>query len=118
MTDAVVELHGHQKKIGMIVWHPLANNVLATAGFDKKVIIWDVERGEPAIVIEGHRDTIYSMCWSRDGSYLATTCKDKMMRIIDVRKEEIITVSFLAAMLDFVQSCFGVFWRRTTEENV
>ncbi|XP_065063838.1 coronin-1C-A-like [Rhopilema esculentum] len=90
MTDAVVELHGHQKKIGIIVWHPLANNILATAGFDKKVIIWDVERGEPAIVIEGHRDTIYSMCWSRDGSYLATTCKDKMMRIIDIRKEEII----------------------------
>ena len=94
LTDAVVELHGHQRKVGSIQWHPLANNILASAGFDNKVIIWNVEKAEPAIVIEGHKDTIYSMSWSRDGNLLATTCKDKMLRIIDPRKGEIIAVSW------------------------
>jgi len=85
LTDAIVELHGHQRKVGCIQWHPLANNILASAGFDNKIIVWNVERAEPAIVIDGHTDTIYSMSWSKDGDLLATTSKDKMLRIIDVR---------------------------------
>ena len=90
-----MELHGHQRKVGCIQWHPLANNILASAGFDNKIIAWNVERAEPAIVIDGHTDTIYSMSWSKDGDLLATTSKDKMLRIIDVRGGHTISVSYL-----------------------
>jgi len=38
-------LVGHRKKVGIIQWHPSAENVLASAGFDYDVIIWDVKQG-------------------------------------------------------------------------
>lgn len=91
LQEPAVDLHGHQRKVGSIKWHPLANNILASAGFDHKIIIWNIERAEPAIVVEGHSDTIYCMDWNQNGNLIATTCKDKMMRIIDARKGEIIS---------------------------
>lgn len=32
MSDPVVELVGHQKRVNTIAWHPVANNLLLTAG--------------------------------------------------------------------------------------
>lgn len=31
LSDPLVELIGHQRRAGMIVWHPVANNVLLSA---------------------------------------------------------------------------------------
>lgn len=36
-------------------------------------------------VIDCHPDVIYSMSFNRDGSLIATTCKDKKVRVIDPR---------------------------------
>lgn len=49
---------------------------------------------------EMHPDVIYSVCWNRNGSLIATTCKDKSIRVIDPRKETIIAVRFLCC--DFI----------------
>ena len=105
LTESLVELHGHQRKVGCIQWHPLANNILASSGFDNKIIIWNIERAEPAIVIDGHTDTIYGMSWSKDGNLIATTSKDKMLRIIDARSGHIISVSCLT----IIHECLFIF---------
>ena len=39
-----------------------------------------------------HPDVPSCLSWSFNGSLLATTCKDKTLRVIDVRKEKIIQV--------------------------
>ncbi len=49
------------------------------------MIVWDIGRGEAITVIDCHPDVIYSMSFNRDGSYIATTCKDKKLRVIDPR---------------------------------
>ncbi|CAG9856516.1 unnamed protein product [Phyllotreta striolata] len=85
LTDWLVELQGHKRRVGYIEWHPTAENILFSAGFDHLVIVWDVERGEAVNVIDCHRDVIHSMSLNRDGSLLATTCKDKKLRIIEPR---------------------------------
>lgn len=46
LTEPIVELHGHQRRVGLIQWHPSANNVLLSAGADCKIIIWNVGTGE------------------------------------------------------------------------
>ena len=89
-----MNLVGHRKKVGIIQWHPTANNVLASAGFDFDVIVWDVKIGSPVHVISGHTDVINSLVWNSNGSLIATTCKDKYTRVIDSRKKEILQVRY------------------------
>ncbi|KAG5885782.1 hypothetical protein JTB14_031217 [Gonioctena quinquepunctata] len=85
LTDWLVELQGHKRRVAYIEWHPTAENILFSAGFDHLVIVWDIEKGEAVNVIDCHRDAIHSMSLNRDGSLLATTCKDKKLRIIEPR---------------------------------
>ena len=32
MTEAIVTLEGHSKRVGILAWHPTAFNILLTAG--------------------------------------------------------------------------------------
>ena len=83
----------HQRKVGCISWHPTAEGVLASAGADALVVVWNVGTGSTLFEFDGfHSDLIYSLSWNYDGSVLATSCKDKKIRLIDPRKEEIIAV--------------------------
>lgn len=76
------------------MWHPSAENVLASAGYDHKIIVWNASSGEQLALLEGyHPDIIYSFSWNYNGSLIATTCKDKKIRVIDPRKNEVISVS-------------------------
>ena len=43
---ALIELSGHNRKCGHIHWHPTAENILASSGFDNIIIIWNVEIGK------------------------------------------------------------------------
>ena len=40
-----------------------------------------------------HTDLIYNVGWNRTGSLLVTTCKDKKVRVIDPRKQQVVAVS-------------------------
>lgn len=58
------------------------------------IIIWNVGTGEVLLSLEDmHPDIIHSVCWNSNGSLLATTCKDKTLRIIDPRKGQVVAVS-------------------------
>ena len=37
MTTPVVSLEGHQRRVGVVEWHPTAENILFSAGFDYMV---------------------------------------------------------------------------------
>ncbi|KAK7865053.1 hypothetical protein R5R35_007180 [Gryllus longicercus] len=89
LTEPVVDLIYHQRRVGLVLWHPTALNVLLTAGSDNLVVIWNVGTGESLIQLNCHPDIVYSACWNWDGSQLLTTCKDKKMRIINPRTGEV-----------------------------
>ncbi|KAM7088357.1 coronin-6 isoform X1 [Ciconia boyciana] len=91
ITEPVVTLEGHSKRVGIISWHPTARNVLLSAGCDNLVILWNVGTGETLLVLEDmHTDLIYNVGWNRNGSLLVTTCKDKKVRVIDPRKQQVL----------------------------
>ncbi|XP_024908493.1 coronin-1C isoform X2 [Cynoglossus semilaevis] len=91
MSKPVVVLEGHSKRVGIITWHPTAHNVLLSAGCDNQIIIWNVGTGESMITLDDmHQDVIYNVSWNRNGSLICTSCKDKAIRVIDPRREEII----------------------------
>ncbi|XP_033208000.1 coronin-6 isoform X2 [Belonocnema kinseyi] len=90
LTESVVDLQLHQRRVGLVLWHPTALNVLLTAGSDNLVIIWNVGTGEALVRIDSHPDVVYSACWNWDGSRLVTTCKDKKIRLLDPRSGKIL----------------------------
>ncbi|XP_030387045.1 coronin-1C-A isoform X2 [Scaptodrosophila lebanonensis] len=89
LTEPVVDLVFHQRRVGLVLWHPSALNVLLTAGSDNQVVIWNVGTGEILVHINSHPDIVYSACFNWDGSKLVTTCKDKKIRIYDPRTAEL-----------------------------
>ncbi|XP_049717146.1 coronin-6 isoform X2 [Loxodonta africana] len=91
ITEPIITLEGHSKRVGIITWHPTARNVLLSAGGDNLIIIWNVGTGEVLLSLDDmHPDVIHSVCWNSNGSLLATTCKDKTLRIIDPRKGQVV----------------------------
>ncbi|EAW51208.1 coronin-6 isoform X5 [Homo sapiens] len=97
ITEPIITLEGHSKRVGILSWHPTARNVLLSAGGDNVIIIWNVGTGEVLLSLDDmHPDVIHSVCWNSNGSLLATTCKDKTLRIIDPRKGQVVAVSALS----------------------
>ncbi|CAN9506582.1 unnamed protein product [Ophioblennius macclurei] len=90
MTEAVLELYGHSRRVGLIEWHPTSSGILFSAGYDYKILIWNLEIGEPVKMIDCHTDVILSMSFNTDGGLLATSCKDKKLRVIEPRSGRVL----------------------------
>lgn len=56
------------------------------------MLVWDVSTQEILQNINCHVDMIYSLAVNRDGSYIATTSKDKKLRVIEPRTAIVISV--------------------------
>jgi len=92
MTEYLLDLQGHRRRVTMVEWHPTAENILVSAGYDHQIFVWNISKGVPVKLINCHNDVIYSMSFNRNGSLLATTCKDKKLRIIDPRAAEVLRI--------------------------
>jgi coronin-1B/1C/6 len=107
ISSATASLSGHRKRVDSIRFHPTANNVIAS-GFcefhrnfslfigstDKTLRIWDIEAGKEKFTLDGqHGDGIHSIDWNWDGSLIATVAKDKKVRIIDPRANQVVQVT-------------------------
>uniref|UniRef100_A0A4X2M7W2 Coronin n=2 Tax=Vombatus ursinus TaxID=29139 RepID=A0A4X2M7W2_VOMUR len=87
LTEPVVVLEGHSKRVGIVTWHPTARNVLLSAGCDNVVLIWNVGTAEELYRLDDlHPDLIYNISWNRNGSLFCSACKDKSVRVIDPRR--------------------------------
>lgn len=83
----VHRLAGHARKVGHVLWHPVSENVLATNSGDFTIKLWDAETGDPKLTLK-HNDLVQSMSFSGNGSMMVTTCRDKRLRIWDLRQEK------------------------------
>jgi len=93
INKADLVLGGHSKKVHLLSWHPTALNVLASTSWDKTIKLWDVAAANCVKTFETGANT-FSLAWKSDGSQLATTTKDKMMKIFDPRTPEKVVAEF------------------------
>lgn len=83
-------LTGHSRKVGHVLFHPTANNVLASSSLDYTVKLWDIESGKEIFTLE-HPNMVTSMSFSYDGNHLATVCRDKKLRVWDIRAKKVVS---------------------------
>ncbi|KAB7508068.1 Coronin-2B [Armadillidium nasatum] len=84
-SEPLVDLQEHQRRVTHLEWHPTVDGVLFSVGYDFLIIVWDVNHGKMIRSINVHSDIIYSISINRNGSRIATTSRDKKLRIIEPR---------------------------------
>ncbi|KAG0704548.1 hypothetical protein DFH29DRAFT_801556 [Suillus ampliporus] len=84
--DPVARIDASPRKIGQVLFHPTASNVLASASGEHTVKLWDLaDTDRPRAVLTGHNDTIQSLAFNPTGTLMATTCRDRKLRLFDPR---------------------------------
>jgi coronin-1B/1C/6 len=82
----VLHINASPRKVGQVLWHPAAQHVLASAVGDHTVKLWDLGSPEsPRAVLAGHGDSIQSLAFNPTGQLLATTSRDRKLRLFDPR---------------------------------
>ena len=85
LTEPLVDLRGHGRKVILVKYNPTVGNVLASCGGDHTVKIWDVEKAAVITNFTGNKELTNDIAWSHTGDFLATSCKDKNIRVIDAK---------------------------------
>jgi len=85
LSDSLVDLVGHRKKVTLIRFHPTASNVLGSTSSDGSVKVWDIEKAEEISSFNELGDLAHDIVWDLRGDNLATSCKDKIVRMLDPR---------------------------------
>ena len=84
--DPVARIDASPRKIGQVLFHPSASQVLASASGEHTIKLWDLANTDaPKSVLSGHNDAIQSLAFNSSGTLLATTCRDRKIRLFDPR---------------------------------
>ena len=88
------------------------NYGIFSTGGDNVICIWNLEEATVATEITCHPDLIHSVSFNCDGSLIASTCKDKKLRIIDPRsgevKKEVVNIWLNVLDLNQMICCVGL----------
>lgn len=90
----------HDGAVSEAVFSADGSRIVAAAG--DRVELWDVERGEPLIIIAGFEDSASSVAFSPDGSHIVTaTGEEKTARIWRVRPDKPLTQIIDTGKIEF-----------------
>lgn len=80
---------GFLTAVRSIAFHPYDSAILASAGDDRTVRIWNAITGEQMGVLEGHDDWVRDITWHPEGEMLASSGDDRTVRIwMDVLSDD------------------------------
>jgi coronin-7 len=82
-------------KIHLLEFHPTSKDVLLTTSDDlgkPTIRVWNLESKKEEITLNGmHKDVIFTCAWSPDGTQIATTTKEKKIRVLDARTGDVVS---------------------------
>ncbi|XP_053691044.1 coronin-7 isoform X2 [Sabethes cyaneus] len=80
-----------QRRVETVGFHPTADCLLYSTAVGC-VSLWDLTCQQESFSNNQHPEVIQSLSWKQDGKICATSCKDKMVRVLDPRAESPITM--------------------------
>ncbi|MCG8652202.1 MAG: hypothetical protein MI861_20350 [Pirellulales bacterium] len=80
----VTEMVGHRDTLYAAAFSPDQKHV-ATAGYDREIILWNAADGEPLRKFTGHNGAIFDLAFSPDGEVLASACADETVKVWHVQ---------------------------------
>jgi hypothetical protein len=97
-----IEARGHSDSILAAALSP-DGKLLATGGYDRKVLIWDVSKGTILRTLQEHTDAVTGVSFAPDGKRLASCSWDRTVRIWDWNAaKRVLTLSEATAELNAV----------------
>ncbi|XP_044254931.1 coronin-7 isoform X2 [Tribolium madens] len=76
-----------QRRVETVGFHPTADFLLHSTSYTT-LTLWDLISGQEVFSNAEPSDVIQSVSWKRDGTLIATSSKDKQVRILDPRVEQ------------------------------
>jgi eukaryotic-like serine/threonine-protein kinase len=73
-------LKGHSDLVTTLAYHP-ERNLLASAGYDKTIRLWDLDKSEQVLVLKGHSAHVSSIAFGPAGNLIASGGADRTVRI-------------------------------------
>lgn len=89
LDESVKRLDGHGHDVTAVAYAP-TGGMIASAGKDKTILLWDVASGAIVKKLTGHGHFITALAFTPDGKRLASASLDKTVKIWDVSTGEII----------------------------
>ena len=77
------EAKGHADTILAAEFAP-DGKTLATAGYDKLILIWDLATGKVKNTLRDHSDSVFGLAFSPDGKVLASCAADRTVKLWDM----------------------------------
>jgi serine/threonine protein kinase/WD40 repeat protein len=96
-TAKLARTFGHPSLVQGLAWGP-DGKLLATACFDSRCYVWQVDSGVRQAVLEGHQAGALQVCFNRSGDLLASVGSDETTRLWDPGSGKMLLTSQGAAL--------------------
>ena len=81
--ELVKEFAGHRDTLYSAVFSP-DQKTIATAGYDRSILLWDIETGDQIREFTGHNGAVFDLAFSPDGTVLVSACADETVKVWNV----------------------------------
>ena len=82
--DLVHRFRGHRDSVFAAKISP-DNSVVASVGYDKRLIFWNVQDHKKLLEVEGHNGAIYDVAFHPGGKMVATASGDRTVKLWDLQ---------------------------------